>query len=164
MTKWLYFHFSLSCIGEGNGNPLQCSCLENPRDRGAWWLPSMGSHRVGHDWSDLAAAAGLWAVSKKYLPTRNFLGEVNRKILKTEQAFKKSIWINKLKKLHVKMSTLLNMREMQIKTSRTSQNAIDGNSTNNKCWRGCRAKGTLLQWCCEWKLRAATVEDTGQVP
>ena len=32
----LYFHFSLSCIGEGNGNPLQCSCLENPRDGGAW--------------------------------------------------------------------------------------------------------------------------------
>ena len=48
---------SLSCLGEGNGNPLQCSCLENPRDGGAWWLPSMGSHRVGHDWSDLAAAA-----------------------------------------------------------------------------------------------------------
>ena len=91
------FHFSLSCIGEGNGNPLQYSCLENPRDGGAWWaavygvtqsrtrlsdftftfyfhalekemtthsstlawripgtgepggLPSMGSHRVGHD-------------------------------------------------------------------------------------------------------------------
>ena len=97
---------SLSCIGEGNGNPLQCSCLENPRDGGAWWaavygvtqsrtqltwlsssssrihflekemathssilarrmpgteepgeLPSMGSHRVRHSWSDLAAAA-----------------------------------------------------------------------------------------------------------
>ena len=32
-----HFHFSLSCIGEGNGNPLQCSCLENPRDGGAWW-------------------------------------------------------------------------------------------------------------------------------
>ena len=48
---------SLSCIGEGNGNPLQCSCLENPRDGEAWWAPSMGSHRVGHDWSDLAAAA-----------------------------------------------------------------------------------------------------------
>ena len=56
-TERLHFHFSLSCIGEGNGNPLQCSCLENPRDGGAWWLPSMGSHRVGHDWSDLAAAA-----------------------------------------------------------------------------------------------------------
>ena len=99
-------------IGEGNGTPLQYSCLENPMDRGAWWaavhgvestgslgvghnwaaslslftfmhwrrkwqptpvflpgesqgpgslgeLPSMGSHRVGHDWSDLAAAAGF---------------------------------------------------------------------------------------------------------
>ena len=54
----LHFHFSVSCIGEGNGNPLQCSCLENPGDGGAWCgLPSMGSHRVGHDWSYLAAAA-----------------------------------------------------------------------------------------------------------
>ena len=41
-TERLHFHFSLSYIGEGNGNPLQCSCLENPRDGGAWWLPSMG--------------------------------------------------------------------------------------------------------------------------
>ena len=96
-TERLHFHFSLSCTGEGNGNPLQCSCLENPRDGGAWWaavhgvaknrtqlseftftfhfhalekemathssvlawriqgtaepggLPSVGSHRVGHD-------------------------------------------------------------------------------------------------------------------
>jgi len=38
----LYFHFSLSCIGEGNGNPLQCSCLENPRDREAWWAAVYG--------------------------------------------------------------------------------------------------------------------------
>ena len=37
MTERLPFHFSLSCIGEGNGNPLQCSCLENPRHGGAWW-------------------------------------------------------------------------------------------------------------------------------
>ena len=36
-TERLHFHFSLSCIGEGNGNPLQCFCLENPRDGGAWW-------------------------------------------------------------------------------------------------------------------------------
>ena len=50
MTERLPFHFSLSCIGEGNGNPLQCSCLENPRDRGAWWATVYG---VAH----LAAAA-----------------------------------------------------------------------------------------------------------
>ena len=36
-TEQLYFHFSVSCTGEGNGNPLQCSCQENPRDGGAWW-------------------------------------------------------------------------------------------------------------------------------
>ena len=41
-TEWLHFHFSLSCIGEGNGNPLQCSCLENPRNGGAWWAAVHG--------------------------------------------------------------------------------------------------------------------------
>ena len=41
-TERLHFHFSLSCIGEGNGNPLQCSCLENPRDGGAWWAAVSG--------------------------------------------------------------------------------------------------------------------------
>ena len=104
-TEWLHFHFSLSCVGEGNGNPLQYSCLGNPMDGEAWWaavhgvaksrarlsditftshfhalekemaphssvlawrisgteepsgLPSMGSHRIRHNWSDLAAAA-----------------------------------------------------------------------------------------------------------
>ena len=106
-TERLHFHFSFSCIGEGNGNPLQCSCLENPRDGASWWaavhgivksqtrlsnftftfhfnalekemaahpsvlawripgtghpggLPSMGSHRVGHDWSDSACTRQL---------------------------------------------------------------------------------------------------------
>ena len=43
MTERLHFDFSLSCIGEGNGNPLQCSCLENPRDRGAWWAAVYGA-------------------------------------------------------------------------------------------------------------------------
>ena len=41
-TEWLHFHFSLSCIGEGNGNPLQRSCLENPRDGRAWWAAVYG--------------------------------------------------------------------------------------------------------------------------
>ena len=47
-TERLHFHFSLSCIGEGNGNPLQCSCLENPRDRGAWWAAVYG---VAQSWT-----------------------------------------------------------------------------------------------------------------
>ena len=54
--KWPSMH---KCIGEGNGNPLQCSCLENPGMGEPGGLPSMGSHRVGHDWSDLAAAAAV---------------------------------------------------------------------------------------------------------
>ena len=41
-TEQLHFHFSLSCTGEGNGNPFQCSCLENPRDGGAWWAAIYG--------------------------------------------------------------------------------------------------------------------------
>ena len=49
-TEQLHFHFSLSCIGEGNGNPLQCSCLENPRDRGAWWAAFYG---VVQSWTQL---------------------------------------------------------------------------------------------------------------
>ena len=41
-TELLHFHFSLSCIGEGHGNPLQCSCLKNARDGGAWWVAFYG--------------------------------------------------------------------------------------------------------------------------
>ena len=54
---WLHFHFSLSCIGEGNGNPLHwVLAWRIPGTGEPGGLPSMGSHRVGHDWSDLAAA------------------------------------------------------------------------------------------------------------
>ena len=49
-TERLHFHFSLSCIGEGNGNPLQCSCLENPRDGGAWRAAVSG---VTQSWTRL---------------------------------------------------------------------------------------------------------------
>ena len=49
-TEQLHFHFSLSCIGEGNGNPLQCSCLENPRDSRAWWAAIYG---VAQSWTRL---------------------------------------------------------------------------------------------------------------
>ena len=49
-TEQLHFHFSLSCIGEGNGNPLQCSCLESPRDRGAW---RAAFYAVAQNWTQL---------------------------------------------------------------------------------------------------------------
>ena len=65
-TEWLHFCFSLSCIGEGNGNPLQCSCWRIPGTEEPGGLPSMGSHRVGHDWSDLAAAAAAAGYLRKW--------------------------------------------------------------------------------------------------
>ena len=46
-----YFKISIFNDGEGNGNPLQCSCLENPRDGGAWWAAVHGVAEVGHDWA-----------------------------------------------------------------------------------------------------------------
>ena len=49
-TERLHFHFSLSCIGEGNGNPLQCSYLENSREGGAWWAAVYG---VAQSWTRL---------------------------------------------------------------------------------------------------------------
>jgi len=49
-TERLHFYFSLSCIGEGNGNPLQCCCLENPRDSRAWWAAVYG---VAQSWTRL---------------------------------------------------------------------------------------------------------------
>ena len=61
-TERLHFHFSLSCIGEGNGNPLQCSCLKNPRDGGAWWAAVSG---VAQSWTRLkrlssSSTSELW--------------------------------------------------------------------------------------------------------
>ena len=56
-SYWRFVAEQYHVLGEGNGNPLQCSRLENPRDGEPGRLPSMGLPRVGHDWSDLAAAA-----------------------------------------------------------------------------------------------------------
>ena len=64
----LHFHFSLSCTGEGNGNPLQCSCLENPRDRGAWWAAVYG---VTQSWTWLkqlsSSSSSSNMVNQEYL-------------------------------------------------------------------------------------------------
>ena len=63
-TEQLHFHFSLSCIGEGNGNPLQCSCLENPRDGGAWWAAVYGvaQSRTRLKWLSSSSSSSLLAL------------------------------------------------------------------------------------------------------
>ena len=62
MTEHLHFHFSLSCIGEGNGNPLQCSCLENPRDGEAWWAVVYGvaQSQTRVKWLNSSSSSSSW--------------------------------------------------------------------------------------------------------
>ena len=61
-TEQLHFDFSLSCIGEGNGNPLQCSCLENSRDGGAWWAAIYGVAQSRTRLKRLSSSMGVKAV------------------------------------------------------------------------------------------------------
>ena len=69
MTERLHFQFSLSCIGEGNGNPLQCSCLENPRDGGALWA---AVHRVAE--SDTTEAT----LQQQQQPKNGLINQCNK--------------------------------------------------------------------------------------
>ena len=81
-TERLPFHFSLSCIGEGNGNPLQCSSWRIPGTGEPGGLPSTGSHRVRHDWSDLAVAhvdSKIW-YKWTYLWNRNRLTDIESRL------------------------------------------------------------------------------------
>ena len=73
MTERLHFHFSLSCIGEGNGNPLQCSCLENCRDGGAWWAAVSGvtQSRTRLKRLSMALVAVLSGLEYAFLPLPN---------------------------------------------------------------------------------------------
>jgi len=79
-TEQLYFHFSLPCIGEGNGNPLQCSCLENPRDGGAWWAAVYGVAQSRTRLKQLSSSSSSRA-SKMVLVVKNpsaNVGDVKR--------------------------------------------------------------------------------------
>ena len=60
-TERLHFHFSLSCTGEGNGSPLQCSCLKNPRDGGAWWAAVYGVARSQTQLKQLSSSSNMSA-------------------------------------------------------------------------------------------------------
>ena len=65
-TERLHFHFSLSCIGEGNGTPLQYSCLENPRDGGAWWAAVYGVAQSRTRLKRLSSSSGISAWFDKH--------------------------------------------------------------------------------------------------
>ena len=68
MTERLHFHFSLECIGEGNGNPLQCPCLENPRDGGAWWAAVYGVAQSRTQLKRPSSSSSIRGLCSLYLP------------------------------------------------------------------------------------------------
>ena len=118
-TQWLHFHFSLACIGEGNGNPLQCSCLENPRDGRAWWAAVYGvaQSRTRLKWLSSNMAESLcyspetitvlfdnWQRQNKMLKklitsnkTCNILSEYSQTQFNQESTQSKLKWRDKLK-------------------------------------------------------------------
>ena len=69
-TERLHFHFSLSCIGEGNGNPLQCFCLENPRDGGTWWASIYGVAQSRTQLKRLSSSSSSSNLIKKIRDTK----------------------------------------------------------------------------------------------
>ena len=89
-TERLHFHFSLSWIGEGNGNPFQCSCLENPRDGGAWWAAVYG---VTRSWTRLkrlsSSSSSVFLVIKILMA----LGLWNSKYSWSETAWYITVWL-----------------------------------------------------------------------
>ena len=66
MTEQLHFQFSLSCIGEGNGNPLQCSCLEDPREGGAWWAAVYGVAQSRTRMKRLSSSSRIYDTSRRF--------------------------------------------------------------------------------------------------
>ena len=71
-TERLHFHFSLSCTGEGNGNPLQCSSLENPRDSGTWWAAIYGvaQSQTQLKWLGSSSSRNWMLLTELWFPTR----------------------------------------------------------------------------------------------
>ena len=100
-TERLPFHFSLSCIGEGNGNPLPCSCLENPRDGGAWWAAIYGvaQSRTQLKWLSSSSKAEWSAHNWEYeneFKTCSFWPCVAHSLKKGEGHLKKEVQYNLL--------------------------------------------------------------------
>ena len=81
-TERLHFDFSLSCIGEGNGNPLQCSCLENPSDGEAWWAAVYGVTQSWTQLKRLSSSSSSRSTSPSNIVKRLLYNTTKQKIFK----------------------------------------------------------------------------------
>ena len=115
-TERLHFHFSLSFIGEGNGNPLQCSCLENPMDGGAWWAAVYGlpQSRTRLKWlssSSSSSLAWLGAFLRDWIPglevvlPKFFMAILWNMGAYPKGPFSRDDWVKKKKESHVQINS-----------------------------------------------------------
>ena len=104
-TERLHFHFSLSCIGEGNGNPLQCSCLENPRDSGVWWAAVHGVAQGRTQLMRLCSSNSSVVLKKERNKIRRSLSEFSLAVIQME--FWKWPWALPSSLIHVFQTTTL---------------------------------------------------------
>ena len=155
-TERLDFHVSLSCIGEGHGNPLQCSCLENPRDGGPWWAAVYGVAQ-SRTWlkclavcffhtEDVLVSSFLkdWGLQTWFSSEGEGRGQVEGHLNPAS------------KETHEKMFNIANYYRNTSQncneiSPHTSQNGYHQKFTNSKHWRGCGEKGTLLH--CWWECK-----------
>ena len=107
-TEWLHFHFSLSCVGEGNGNPLQCSCLENPRNGGAWWAAVYGVTQSRTRRKQLSSSSSDDSQQWEKVNAATKTQHSQRKNLTLGSSTKAALW--KAPKLDMKEVKLLTLR------------------------------------------------------
>ena len=120
MTERLHFHFSLSCIGEGNGNPLQCSCLENPRDGGARWAAISG---VAQSWTRLKRLSSSSSSIDQFLLmcSKLFCLEINVSscLLKMTQTFQIFVYFINILSTHNVWGNAAGAGEMMLHENRS---------------------------------------------
>ena len=159
-TEQLHFHFSLSCIGEGNGNPLQCSCLENPRDGGGWWAAVSG---VAQSWTQLKrlSSSSSWIIEK----AREFQKNIYFCIIDYAKAFD-CVDHNKLWKILREMGIpdhvtclLRNLYAGQEATVRTGHGTTDWFQIRKAVHQGCILSPCFLNLYAQYIIRNAGLDE-----
>ena len=147
-TERLHFHFSVSCTGEGNGNPLQCSCLENPGDGGAWWASVYGVAQSRTRLKRLSRSSSMQLNTiKTNNPIKKWGKDLNKHFSKEDIQMLTNTWKDAQ---HHSLLEKCKSKPQWGTISRQSEWLLS-KSTSNKFWRGCGEKRTLLH--CWWECK-----------
>ena len=131
MTERLHFHFSLSCIGEGNGNSLQCSCLENLRNGGAWWAAIYGVTQSQTRLKGLSTSSSRYADDTTLMAESEELKSLLMKV--KEKSEKVGLKLN-IQKTKIMASGPITSRQIYRETMETVTDFIWGGLQNHCRW------------------------------